>query len=706
MESKLPRISRLRPPSSLNSTAAKPKIVAATKRCRSPEEAPSSKRQRFSGGENKPPSSGNKPAAKLKTSNSSGSLSGGRPSSKLQSNISGRATSNPRTATVKPSVVKSAKPVGASSRPVKPGASNNGRPPASVNTSGNTSGCGTGSKAKRPAWDLKGRLQDMEERLKQHTEQKSDFQTQMREWQEQQAQLESQNSKLSGTVKEKEMHFTNMVTENDGLKRKLSEAEEDLYQVRKQLERDTENFEFTKASLRRQKETLEGEVASLQQEVAGLKSSVAQLTASQAGIRSELEATKLALEQATRTIADRDAEIVTHKATISGHEVTIEEYLQSFQEHETVRRQLHNSIQELKGNIRVFCRVRPLLGDELYGSDGDIPHMAFTGEEHRTLELERLGEVSLSESTVGGNRKGNGKYEFTFDRVFDPSTSQATVFEEISQLVQSALDGYNVCIFAYGQTGSGKTYTMEGPSVEDEENMGVISRALLQVFSSTHELKDKGWQYEFEGSFLEIYNETIQDLLERHAADVKHDIKMTGTSGGDVMVTNLTTVQVTTENQITHLLKTASQNRAVGETQCNERSSRSHSVFRLKITGNNTITGETCKGTLNLVDLAGSERLKESGATGQRLKETQNINKSLSNLGMVIMALGNKENHVPYRNSKLTYLLQNSLGGNSKTLMFVNVSPREDSFSETLNSLRFATKVNQCNIGTATKKIR
>jgi len=161
---------------------------------------------------------------------------------------------------------------------------------------------------------------------------------------------------------------------------------------------------------------------------------------------------------------------------------------------------------------------------------------------------------------------------------------------------------------------------------------------------------------------------------------------------------------VTEGKNVENLLRRAKKARAVAATNCNERSSRSHSVFILKIQGSNAKTGESCVGSLNLVDLAGSERLKESGSTGQRLEETKNINTSLSNLSKVILALGNKDGHIPYRDSKLTHLLMNSLGGNSKTLMFVNLSPREEYFNETLNSLRFAKRVNSCQIGTASKK--
>ena len=167
------------------------------------------------------------------------------------------------------------------------------------------------------------------------------------------------------------------------------------------------------------------------------------------------------------------------------------------------------------------------------------------------------------------------------------------------------------------------------------------------------------------------------------------------------IVTDLTVVPVESPEAVLSLLKRAGHNRAVAETLCNDRSSRSHSVFMLKIAGTNPATGESIEGLLNLIDLAGSERLSQSGSTGDRLKETQAINKSLSSLGDVISSLANKDSHVPYRNSKLTYLLQHSLGGNSKTLMFVNVSPALNNFNETLCSLRFATKVNSCQIGTA-----
>ncbi|XP_071099275.1 carboxy-terminal kinesin 2-like [Haliotis cracherodii] len=557
---------------------------------------------------------------------------------------------------------------------------------------------------KRAAWDLKGRLQDMEQVLQHRDQVSSTLQVQLESYNNRINMLESQNTQLSGTVAEKEQLSTEVYKENQEVIRKLRATQDELDDMKRKFQREIEDLNFSKSSLQRQKENLEGEVSAYQKEVSGLKSSIAEVSSAQAKIGAELEATKLGLSQSEARGRDKDTEISRLNSVVAELERVIEEQNRQKREHETERRKLHNLVQELKGNIRVFCRVRPLLGDETIASDGVIHHMNFPDLDGRVMELEKLGDASLNESSLAASRRGQNKYDFTFDKVFQPETTQSEVFEEIAQLVQSALDGYNVCIFAYGQTGSGKTYTMEGGSVDDDLTMGMIPRAVQQVFSTARDLEEKGWQYQLDASMLEIYNETIRDLLSEE--DMKHEIKMTGNGSTETIVSNLTVISVQTESQIHKLLKKATHNRAVAETRCNERSSRSHSVFQLKLRGSNELTGENCSGILSLVDLAGSERVKDSGSEGQRLKEALAINKSLSNLGNVIMALGNKDNHVPYRNSKLTYLLQNSLGGNSKTLMFVNVSPKEECFQETLNSLRFATKVNQCNIGTAQKKAK
>ncbi|OIV93160.1 hypothetical protein TanjilG_20822 [Lupinus angustifolius] len=362
-------------------------------------------------------------------------------------------------------------------------------------------------------------------------------------------------------------------------------------------------------------------------------------------------------------------------------------------EGEKLRKKLHNTILELKGNIRVFCRVRPLLPEDGTGSDMVVSYPNSTESLGLGIELVQSGQ----------------QYPFTFDKVFDHEASQHDVFIEISQLVQSALDGYKVCIFAYGQTGSGKTYTMMGrPDAPDLK--GLIPRSLEQIFQTSQSLKDQGWKYKMQASILEIYNETIRDLLASNRSSgmdqartengvpgkqytIKHD------ANGNTLVSDLTIVDVCSVNEISSLLQKASQSRSVGRTQMNEQSSRSHFVFTLRICGINENTEQQVQGVLNLIDLAGSERLSRSGATGDRLKEAQAINKSLSSLSDVIFALAKKEDHVPFRNSKLTYLLQPCLGGDSKTLMFVNVSPDQSSTSESLCSLRFAARVNSCEIG-------
>lgn len=351
------------------------------------------------------------------------------------------------------------------------------------------------------------------------------------------------------------------------------------------------------------------------------------------------------------------------------------------------RRVLHNAIQEMKGNIRVFCRVRPRTNEEL-----GKPTCTMNFIDECTIEIGKFDSSGTASSS--GKYRGS-RQEFSFDKVFPPTAKQEHVFEELAMLVQSALEGYNVCVFAYGQTGSGKTYTMEGlPGIETE---GMIPRTVRHIFQEMREFQLLGWEYRIEASFLEIYNEHIVDLLDCQAK--QHEIRMADPKGHDLFVTNLRIQEIHNPEELHECLLIAQRNRAVAATQSNERSSRSHSVARIKLIGTHKTKEEVSIGNLNLVDLAGSERLKNEESV--RIAETKNINKSLANLGNVILALLKKQEHIPYRNSKLTHLLMPSLGGNSKTLMLLNVSPLEECYNETLNSLRFASNVNSCKMGNA-----
>ncbi|XP_050345596.1 protein claret segregational isoform X2 [Nymphalis io] len=351
------------------------------------------------------------------------------------------------------------------------------------------------------------------------------------------------------------------------------------------------------------------------------------------------------------------------------------------------QRVLRNTVQDLKGNIRVYCRVRPPLE-----SEASKPLYNLNVLDACSIEVEKI-------ELLNSARKGKSQHSFSFDGIFTPHSSQEDVFAEVSPMVQSALDGYNVCIFAYGQTGSGKTYTMEGGC--GVEQYGIIPRAINMIFTCMEDLKRMGWELTIKASFLEIYNEIIYDLLNSSKEQESHDIKMVNSKGTDLYVSNLKEEEVKSSHDFIRLLIFAQRNRQTAATLNNERSSRSHSVAQIKISAINEKRKEKFTSNLNLVDLAGSE----SGKTTQRMDETKHINRSLSELSKVILSLQTNQSHIPYRNSKLTHLLMPSLGGNSKTLMLVNVNQFDESFNETLNSLRFATKVNSCRTVKAKKNI-
>ncbi len=347
-----------------------------------------------------------------------------------------------------------------------------------------------------------------------------------------------------------------------------------------------------------------------------------------------------------------------------------------------MRRQMHNMIQELRGNVRVIARVRPLLPGE--DNVVDVPDV-----DKQTLA------VSIPELDPR---------LFHFDRVFNEYASQENVFEEVSDLVQSALDGYKVCLFSYGQTGAGKTYTMLGQG--EGERRGIVSRAVSKVLEQAEALRAKGYEYTMEASYVEIYNEQIRDLLCPGATHSERHHIVNAPEGGCPTVAGVVREQVTSVYEATSLVRRAMKAREVAETEMNANSSRSHTLFLLYITGVHQATGQTLTGCLNLVDLAGSERTKRSGARGQRMTEACAINKSLSCLGDVFAAVGRGDKHIPYRNSKLTYLLAPCLGGEGKTLMVVNIAPDLDSAEESMCSLRFASTVNQVELGNGKKAKR
>ncbi|KAL8227950.1 hypothetical protein R6Q57_015534 [Mikania cordata] len=346
-------------------------------------------------------------------------------------------------------------------------------------------------------------------------------------------------------------------------------------------------------------------------------------------------------------------------------------------------RKLYNQVQDLKGSIRVYCRVRPAFGTVKKPSCVDC-----------------IDETNMAVITPGKGGKDTRK-TFTYNRVFGPTATQALVYVDTQPLIRSVLDGYNICIFAYGQTGSGKTFTMTGPDVFTTETMGVNYRSLNDLFDIQQQRKNM-IAYEVRVQMLEIYNEMVRDLLSSDGANKKYPfykIRL-GTQEG-INVPDAALIPVSKTDDVIRLMNLGHKNRAVGSTAMNQRSSRSHSCLTVHVNGKDLTTGSTVRGCMHLVDLAGSERADKTEATGDRLKEATFINKSLSALGDVIASLAQKSTHVPYRNSKLTLLLQDALGGQAKTLMFIHVSPDPDTVGETISTLKFAERVSTVELGAA-----
>uniref|UniRef100_A0AC35TTY8 Kinesin-like protein n=1 Tax=Rhabditophanes sp. KR3021 TaxID=114890 RepID=A0AC35TTY8_9BILA len=327
-------------------------------------------------------------------------------------------------------------------------------------------------------------------------------------------------------------------------------------------------------------------------------------------------------------------------------------------------------------NVKVCVRCRPLNPDEI----GNCDKLA--------VSIDKLNKSIVVSNKSNSNESTK---DFTFDDVFDMDSDQYTVYNSVARpIIENVLKGYNGTIFAYGQTGTGKTYTMSG-SPDIPEERGIIPNSFAHIFGHISKSKDDK-TFLVRVSFLEIYNEEIRDLL---AKDSHKSLEMKERPDIGVYVKDLTSVTVSSAGNMYQIMEIGSKNRSIGSTYMNEHSSRSHALFTITIESSEIIGGNQhiVQGKLHLVDLAGSERQSKTGASGIRLKEASKINLSLSTLGNVISALVDaKSTHIPYRNSKLTRLLQDSLGGNAKTLMIANIGPVTYNYEETVSTLRYANR--------------
>jgi kinesin family protein C1 len=500
---------------------------------------------------------------------------------------------------------------------------------------------------------------------------KIEFDSLLRSYDELQVEYEEIASSKSAS-RDAEIKLEHLTTEHIATSAQLNAVCADLAATKARAE----------AGMRAKDDEYKREIAQLQFEMSVLKT----------------RAGRAELNQRIATGEDVEDEAVL-RARIEERDRRIAELQAELLKGEQIRRQMHNRIQELRGNIRVFVRTRPFLPADGHSMQSSIDVLP-DGE-----------SLSIIDS------RNSNPHAFKFDKVFPPSAGQDMVFSEVSDFVQSALDGYHVCLFSYGQTGSGKTHTMQGSG--NGVMRGIIPRAVEQVLSQAHALQKQSWEFQMSASFLEIYNEDLRDLLISMNGPSSHTknaskLSIKRNAEGKSYVEGLTEIPIETVDsdaglkRLDALMAVAARSRSTASTKMNSQSSRSHSVFMLHLRGYNAESGTTVDGALNLCDLAGSERLDRSGAgsDAQRLRETQAINKSLSCLGDVFNALATGASHVPYRNSKLTYLLQDCLSGDGKALMFVNLSPTVASSNESLCSLRFAQRVNQVELGKPTKHIQ
>lgn len=471
---------------------------------------------------------------------------------------------------------------------------------------------------------------------------------------EQLAEKRKESKELQNKLAAMEQELKKLKSNEADLKEK--KKQEKLFkELEKRLEQEMKRSEKSGESLKQ----LQGEHDALQKTLAERESQI-----------KKMEAEIAVLNVSAALAVELTAKVADLEATIKDLNEEKKKLTEMFNSERVLRKKYFNMVEDMKGKIRVYCRARPMSkGEKDKGS---------------VSVLRSVDEYSVS---VEGSR---GLKEFQFDHVFMPENTQQDVFEDTFHLVQSAVDGYNVCIFAYGQTGSGKTFTMIGD--REQKFPGIAPRAFQRIFEVIEENKDK-YTFAVSSYMLELYNDKLLDLYAGDDAlpDEKMEIKKD--AKGLVFVRGSQIREASSSRQLYALFEAGSKNRHVAATNMNAESSRSHLIISVVIESTNKSNGQVTKGKLSLVDLAGSERVAKTGATADQLKEANSINKSLAALGDVISALSSEQSFIPYRNNKLTMLMQDSLGGNSKTLMFVNVSPADYNCDETVTSLTYASRV-------------
>ena len=349
------------------------------------------------------------------------------------------------------------------------------------------------------------------------------------------------------------------------------------------------------------------------------------------------------------------------KVNILSHKLKNEKFL---------RRKIHNRYMYLRGNLRVMCRVRPFLPSEKINKKSQIETMV------------------INNDSISIFQENKQEKNFEYDYIFDTKSTQKDVYEEVTLLIQSMVQGNNICIIAYGQTCTGKTYTIQGPN---SKNPGIVPRAARELFLILNNFNKSNFfeSIRLSMTIIEIYNEQIYNLLEESTPN----LNMYEDASGNLIIPDLNPISINSFDEANKLFKLAAKFRHTSSTEYNDRSSRSHCIFsfQLKLTGKD---GRIIRSTLHIIDLAGSERISKSQNKDEKLrKESICINLSLHSLSTVLNSIALKANHIPYRDSKLTHFLKDSLNENYNILLLLLVSPNVKDLGETISTLQFGERI-------------